>query len=90
MENREVACIRGVPPVTTTGGNGVNRWLARFHQAHLDRRGVRPQQDALGISNLQVERVEHSPRRMVRWHVQSFEIVPVVFNLRPLGDLEAH
>ena len=38
----------------------------------------------------QVERVLHVARRMLLRHVQRFEVVPVVFELRAVDDLVAH
>ena len=36
-----------------------------------------------------IKRVVHRPRRMIRGDVQRFEVVPVVFDLRAVGDGEA-
>ena len=39
---------------------------------------------------LQVERVLHVARGMIRRHVERFEVVEVVFDFRPFEDLVAH
>jgi hypothetical protein len=38
---------------------------------------------------INVKSVMHRPRRMVRWNIERFEIVIIVFDLRPLYDIEA-
>ncbi len=90
MEHGEVPGVGGVPAVTAAGHHGIDRRRLRFHQADLDRGGMGTQQDALGLARLQVEGVEHAPGRMVRRHIESLEIVPVVLHLRALGDGETH
>ena len=90
MEDGQVAGVGGVPAVTAAGDHGINRGRPRFHEAHLHRRGMGAQQYALGLARLQVEGVEHASRRVVRRHVESLEIVPVVLHLGAFGDLETH
>jgi hypothetical protein len=46
--------------------------------------------DAARDRHAEVQRVLHVARGMVRRHVQRFEIVEIVLDLRPLEDLVAH
>ena len=41
-------------------------------------------------SVLQIERVPHVPRGMIRWNIQGVEIVALRFDMRPLGPDKAH
>jgi hypothetical protein len=45
---------------------------------------MRAQQAAIG----EIERIVHRPRRMIRGDVERLEVVPVVFDLRAVGDCE--
>ena len=63
-----------------------------LHVAHLDRAGMRTQQDAFGnlaAFILQVEGVVHGTRRMVVGRVQRGEVVEVVLDLGTVGHFEA-
>ena len=55
------------------------------HRADLHRRGVRAQQAAVR----EIERVVHRARRMMRREIQRLEVVPVVFDLGTVGEVEA-
>ena len=61
-----------------------NRRLLCLHDTHLHRRGMRAQQPAVA----EIERVMHRPRGMIRGNVQRFEVMPVVFDFRTIGDGE--
>ena len=56
----------------------------------MHRRRVRTQQDRLGLADTDEERVDRAARRVVERNVQCLEVVPVTFNLWPLGDLVSH
>ena len=59
--------------------------VASRHVAHLHAGGVRAQQAAVA----EIEGVVHRARRMVRREVQRLEVVPVVLDLRAVGELVA-
>ena len=59
--------------------------LVAAHVTDLHRRGMGTQQAPV----VEIERIG-SWRRMVRGNVEGLEIVEIVLDLRPVGDLEAH
>src|SRR3546814_3490149 len=68
-----------------------DRRLRRLHGADLHRRGVGAQQHAAAVRLLrQVEGVVHLPGGMFRRDVEGGEVVEIVFDVRSLGDGEAH
>ena len=88
VERREMSRVRRVAPVTTPRHDGVDR--QRFvrdrllHQMDLRRRGVRAKDHGLGFTQVDVERVPQSARRVRRWDIERLEVVPVAFDLRAL------
>ena len=64
----------------------------RLHVAHLDRAGVRAQQDVLGDLAVLVEEVKgivHRTRRVILGRVQGSEILEVGLDFRAVGDFKA-
>jgi hypothetical protein len=57
-----------------------------LHVAHLDRGGVRAQQE---LAVREIERVVHRPRRMVLRLVERGEVVVIGLDLGAVGDFEA-
>ena len=81
MEHRAVRCVV-VATIDAAGHDDANRRLLVFHHADLHGRCVRAQHQSV----VQVERVVHRARRMVRRNVERFEVVIVVFDLRTVDD----
>ena len=62
-----------------------------LHVAHLDRAGMRAQQDAFGrlaVVTLQIKSVVHGTRGMVVRRVQCGEIVEIGFDLGAIGHFK--
>ena len=97
MEHRRVRRV-AVRPIDAARRDHAQRRAARIgfdhvqHRADLHRRGVGAQQHlALFCTAIrEIERVVHRPRRMALGHVERGEVVPVVLDLGPGGDGEAH
>ena len=68
----------------SAGADNADRGLLVLHSAHLDRAGVRSEQD-IGVL-LNEEGVLHIPRRVLRREVQRREDVPVILHLRALSN----
>src|SRR5262245_38783516 len=63
---------------------------AGAHRMNLAWRGMCAQQYLLTARRrLDVERVPHITRRVVRWHIQQAEVILVGLHLRAFPDLEA-
>ena len=77
----------GLVAVHAAGAYHADGWLRRFHHAALHRAGVRAQHD-VGVL-LDEEGVLHVAGRMVGCEVHRAEHVPVVLNLRTVGQREA-
>ena len=103
VEHRRVREVEIVRAIDRTNRDQPHRRRVLLHVANLHRAGVRAQQrqrprrpgrlDAgvgAGISGVsQVERVLHVARRMFRRHVERFEVVVIVLDLRPFEHLVA-
>ena len=98
-EHRRVRQVEVVAAVDAARRDEPHRRLVRLHVADLHRRGVRAQQRAPVVGRPrvdpapaigEVERVLHVARGCSARHVERFEVVVVVFDLRAFEDLEAH
>ena len=87
-EHRRVRRVEVVAAVDAARRDDAHRRLVRLHVANLHARGVRAQQrrrpaaDRRRHRRGEVQRVLHVARRVLGRHVQRFEVVPVVFELR--------
>ncbi len=90
VEHRRVGRV-AVDAVGAPERDHLDRRRVHARVAHLHRAGVRAQQQRLAVRVLRVdvERVLHRARRMVLGVVQRGEVVPVVLDLRTVGDVEA-
>src|SRR4029079_15002683 len=94
-EHRRVREVEPVAPIHTSRRDQPERRLVRLHVAELHAGRARAQQrrraSAVGGAHrrLQVERVLHVARGVLRRHVERFEVVVVVLELGALGDEEA-
>ena len=86
VEHGRVRGIERVPPVDLARVCRANRGFQRLHGVHLDRRAVRPQERQV----VEIERVLRVARRVIAGHVQGFEIVVVLLDLREVEDPESH
>ena len=90
MEHRRVGGV-AVAAVGAAGGDDPERRLAGQHGADLHRAGVGAQQQRAAVDlGVEVERVEHLPRRMLRRDVERLEIVPVVLDVGAFRHGKAH
>ena len=85
VEHRAVAGIEVVLAIHPARTNDPDRWRPRFHGSDLHRRRMGTQQHAV----VEVERVVHCPRRMVRRDVERFEVVVLVLDLGTRHDVVA-
>ena len=84
VEHRRMRLV-AVAAVDLARRDHPQRRLVGVHVTHLHAGGMRAQQAAIA----EVERVVHGARRVMRREVQRFEVVPVVLDLRAVGQLVA-
>ena len=90
VEHRRVRCVV-VRSVGAARRDDADRRLLRQHRPHLHRRGVGAQNQPAAVALArQVEGVHLLPRRMLGRDVERAEVGPVVLDVRPLRDGEAH
>ncbi len=92
VEHRRVGLVV-VGAVDPARGDHPDRRALVQHRADLDRRGVGAQhvrRAVIAVFAVHVEGVELLARGVVRGDVQRVEVVPIVLDLRALGDGEAH
>ncbi len=90
VEHRRVGCVM-VGAVGAADDDGADRRRLVEHGADLHRRGVGAQhRRRLVAARRQVERVVIGARGMMRRDVQRAEIVPVGFDVRPVGHGASH
>src|SRR5580704_7978874 len=90
MEHRRMRLV-GIAPIGAAGADDPDRRLLGEHRAHLHRARVGAQNLPFAlVIRLEEERVVHLERRMAGREVELGEIVVVAFDVRPLGDGEAH
>jgi hypothetical protein len=90
--------IEVVAAIDAAGHDDPDRRLVRLHVANLHGGGVGAEQGAAIVGPAaialnrpgEVEGVLHVARRVLGRHVQRVEAVPLVLDLRPLDDGEAH
>src|SRR5712691_4573526 len=86
VEHRSVRRVR-IDAVHPAGRDDLERRLVMLHVAHLDRRGVRAQEQVLA-SALQVKRVVHRPRGVVLRLIERSEVVEVGLDLGTVRHVE--
>ncbi len=93
-EHRRVREIELIAAIHAAGGNQANRRREFLHVPDLHARRVRAEQrcgraDERSHGRREIERVLHVAGGMLRRHVERFEVVVVVLELRPVDDQEA-
>ena len=86
VEHEHVRRVDRVGPIDPARRHHADRRLGLLHHADLDRRGLAAEQDIV----LDVEVVQRVAGRMLGRDVQGDEVVPLVLDLRAVGDAEAH
>ena len=79
-----VGRVGRLAPVHTAGRDDVDGWRLRLHRPDLDGGGLGAQQELGMAGDVDVDRVLHRARGVIRRDVQRFEVVPLVLDLRAL------
>ena len=74
-----------VAAIDTSRRNDLDRRGMGTQIPNLNRGGMRSQDDAW----LDVKRIMHSPRGVVRWNIQCFEVVVIVLDFWTFGNIKA-
>src|SRR5258706_11598672 len=84
MEKTMCPCTDSLIPVYTSGTDNADGGLLLFHHPRLYTTGMGTQEPIRLLMN--IKSVLHIPRRVIFRKIQGSKIMPVVFDLRTLGN----